>query len=70
MTKKTPKGPFFVNKTSESEKEITYPWLVDRSDSFISVNRASSLGNILCFEDTEKSLNITPELGSFFIIHF
>ena len=24
----------------------------------------------LCFEETEKSLNITPRLGSFFIIHF
>ena len=25
MTKKTPKESFFVNKASQSEKEITYP---------------------------------------------
>ena len=64
------KGSFFVNMTSRSEKEITYPRLVKRSDSFTSGNVTSSLGNILCFEETEKSLNITPRPGSFFIIHF
>ena len=43
MTKKTPKGHFFINKASRSEKEITYPRLVDRSDYFTSMNITSSL---------------------------
>ena len=49
MTKKTPKGPFFVNKASRSEKEITYHRLVDRSDSFTSVNVTSFVGNLFVF---------------------
>ena len=49
MTKKTPKGHFFINKASRSKKEITYPQLVDRSDSFTSVNATSWLGNVFVF---------------------
>ena len=49
MTKKTPKNSFFVNKASRSEKEITYPRLVDCSDSFTSLNVTSLLGNIFVF---------------------
>ena len=49
MTKKTPKGPFFVNRPNWSEKEIDYHRLVDRSDTFTSMNVTSSLGNIFVF---------------------
>ena len=50
------KGSFFVNKASQSEKEITYPRLVDRSDSFPRVNATSSLGNIFVFWEDWKEL--------------
>ena len=38
MTKKTPKGPFSLNRPNQSEKEITYFRLVDSSDPFTSMN--------------------------------
>ena len=43
------KGSFFVNKASRSKKEITYPRLVDRSDSFTSGNVTSLLDNLFLF---------------------
>ena len=60
---------FLVNIPIWTEKEITYHWTNDSSNTLASVKKTRSLNNLFIFREPEKGLKRTP-WGFFTQCHF